>query len=100
MALHFIGGIMEHARALCAVTNPDGQQLQTTRPQDSKHQPTSAWSMRNRSPMIRIPDRRGLGTRMELRMPDPSLQPVPRTRPLLSVPGSTGSATKRCHRHP
>jgi glutamine synthetase len=34
-----------------------------------------AWSMRNRSPMIRVPERRGLGTRMELRMPDPSCNP-------------------------
>ena len=34
-----------------------------------------AWSMRNRSPMIRIPDRRGAGTRVELRIPDPSANP-------------------------
>ena len=31
--------------------------------------------MRNRSPLIRIPDRRGTGTRCELRMPDPSANP-------------------------
>src|SRR3970040_1843925 len=31
--------------------------------------------MRNRSPLVRIPDRRGLGTRCELRMPDPSANP-------------------------
>jgi glutamine synthetase len=34
-----------------------------------------AWSMRNRTPMIRIPDRRSLGTRVELRIPDPSANP-------------------------
>lgn len=34
-----------------------------------------AWSMRNRSPLIRIPARRGIGTRCELRMPDPSCNP-------------------------
>ena len=34
-----------------------------------------AWSMRNRSPLIRIPDKRGTGTRCELRMPDPSANP-------------------------
>jgi glutamine synthetase len=34
-----------------------------------------AWSMRNRSPLVRIPDRRGAGTRCELRMPDPSANP-------------------------
>ncbi len=34
-----------------------------------------AWSMRNRSPLVRIPDKRGTGTRCELRMPDPSANP-------------------------
>jgi len=34
-----------------------------------------AWSHRNRSPMIRVPDRRGVGTRVEFRMPDPSCNP-------------------------
>ncbi|MEK7878630.1 MAG: type I glutamate--ammonia ligase, partial [candidate division NC10 bacterium] len=29
----------------------------------------------NRSPLIRIPDRRGAGTRCELRMPDPAANP-------------------------
>jgi len=36
---------------------------------------TVAWSEKNRSPLIRIPDRRGEGTRCELRMPDPSCNP-------------------------
>src|SRR5260370_37347637 len=31
--------------------------------------------MRKRSPLIRIPDRRGIGPRCELRMPDPSANP-------------------------
>ena len=34
-----------------------------------------AWSASNRSAMIRIPARRGVGTRSELRMPDPSCNP-------------------------
>jgi glutamine synthetase len=34
-----------------------------------------AWSTRNRSPLVRIPDRRGLGTRCEVRMPDPACNP-------------------------
>jgi len=34
-----------------------------------------AWSASNRSAMIRIPARRGVGTRAELRMPDPSCNP-------------------------
>ena len=31
--------------------------------------------MRNRSPLIRIPERRAQGTRVELRMPDPAANP-------------------------
>src|SRR5688500_7106287 len=34
-----------------------------------------SWSMRNRSPLIRVPERRGTGTRVELRSPDPSANP-------------------------
>ena len=34
-----------------------------------------AWSERNRSPMVRIPARRGMGTRCEVRMPDPACNP-------------------------
>lgn len=74
MALHFIAGVMEHSRALCAVTNPTVNSFKRLVP--GYEAPTHiAWSMRNRSPMIRIPARRGLGTRMELRMPDPTCNP-------------------------
>ena len=34
-----------------------------------------AWSYRNRSPLIRIPARRGVGSRIEIRNPDPSCNP-------------------------
>jgi len=34
-----------------------------------------AWSERNRSPLIRVPARRGNATRLELRSPDPSCNP-------------------------
>jgi len=34
-----------------------------------------AWSERNRSPLVRVPAARGDGTRIELRMPDPSCNP-------------------------
>ncbi len=73
-ALHFIAGVIEHARAICAITNPLVNSFKRLVP--GYEAPTHiAWSMRNRSPMIRIPDRRGVGTRMELRMPDPSCNP-------------------------
>jgi len=34
-----------------------------------------AWAHRNRSPLVRVPARRGKGTRVELRMPDPAANP-------------------------
>jgi len=74
VALGYIAGLIEHARGFCAVTNPLVNSYKRLVP--GYEAPVNiAWSMRNRSPMIRIPDRRGLGTRVELRMPDPSANP-------------------------
>ena len=69
--LHYIGGLKKHARAIAAVTNPIVNSYKRLVP--GYEAPISiAWSQRNRSPMIRIPEQRGLGTRLEFRMPDPS----------------------------
>jgi len=70
----FIAGVLNHARAICAITNPLINSFKRLVP-DFEAPTHIAWSMRNRSPLIRIPERRGLGTRMELRMPDPSCNP-------------------------
>jgi glutamine synthetase len=76
-ALHYIGGLLRHARGLCAVTNPLVNSYKRLVP--GYEAPVNvAWSMRNRSPMIRVPDRRGAGTRIELRTPGPGRQSVPR----------------------
>ena len=73
-ALHYIAGLLRHARGFCAVTNPLVNSYKRLVP--GYEAPTNvAWSMRNRSPLIRIPDRRGMRTRCELRMPDPSANP-------------------------
>jgi glutamine synthetase len=73
-ALHYIGGLLRHARGLCAVTNPLVNSYKRLVP--GYEAPVNvAWSMRNRSPMIRVPDRRGSGTRIELRTPDPAANP-------------------------
>jgi len=65
---------LKHARGFCAVTNPLVNSYKRLVP--GYEAPTNiAWSMRNRSPLIRIPDRRDTGTRCELRMPDPSANP-------------------------
>ncbi|MGV3709234.1 MAG: type I glutamate--ammonia ligase [Gemmatimonas sp.] len=73
-ALHYIGGLLRHARGMCAVTNPLVNSYKRLVP--GFEAPVNvAWSMRNRSPMIRVPERRGVGTRVELRTPDPSANP-------------------------
>jgi glutamine synthetase len=74
VALAYIAGLLKHARGFCAVTNPLVNSYKRLVP--GYEAPTNiAWSMRNRSPLVRIPDRRGTGTRCELRMPDPSANP-------------------------
>jgi len=73
-ALNYIGGLLQHARGFCAITNPLVNSYKRLVP--GYEAPVNvAWSMRNRTPMIRIPDRRGLGTRVELRIPDPAANP-------------------------
>ena len=72
--LHYIGGILRHARGFCAITNPLVNSYKRLVP--GFEAPTNvAWSMRNRSPLVRVPERRGAGTRIEVRMPDPSANP-------------------------
>ncbi|MFZ5625499.1 MAG: glutamine synthetase family protein [Gemmatimonadota bacterium] len=74
IALQYIEGLLRHARGFCAITNPLINSYKRLVP--GYEAPVNvAWSMRNRSPLVRIPDRRGLGTRCELRMPDPSVNP-------------------------
>jgi glutamine synthetase len=71
VGLAYIAGLLEHARGFCAVTNPLVNSYKRLVP-DYEAPTNVAWSMRNRSPLIRIPERRGQGTRCELRMPDPA----------------------------
>jgi len=73
-ALQYISGILNHAKAICAVTNPTINSYKRLVP--GYEAPTAiAWSERNRSPLLRVPDRRGIGTRVEVRMPDPACNP-------------------------
>ncbi|MDT8436373.1 MAG: type I glutamate--ammonia ligase [Gemmatimonadota bacterium] len=70
----YIGGLQRHARSLAAVTNPLVNSYKRLVP--GYEAPVDiAWSRSNRSPMIRVPERRGLGTRVEFRMPDPACNP-------------------------
>ena len=70
----YIAGLLRHSREFCAVTNPLVNSYKRLVP--GYEAPTHiAWSERNRSPLARVPAKRGLGTRVELRMPDPACNP-------------------------
>ncbi|NPV53013.1 MAG: type I glutamate--ammonia ligase [Firmicutes bacterium] len=73
-ALYYIGGLMKHARAFTAITNPIVNSYKRLVP--GYEAPVYiAWSERNRSPLVRVPAARGKQTRVELRNPDPSCNP-------------------------
>ena len=58
VALHYIGGLLQHARGFCAITNPLVNSYKRLVP--GYEAPVNvAWSMRNRSPLVRVPERRG-----------------------------------------
>jgi glutamine synthetase len=74
ICLHYIGGILRHARGFCAITNPLVNSYKRLVP--GYEAPTNiAWSEKNRSPLVRVPAARGHATRIELRMPDPACNP-------------------------
>lgn len=71
---NYIGGIIKHAKAMTAITNPIVNSYK--RLVSGYEAPVNiAWSLRNRSPLIRIPAKRGESTRIELRSPDPTSNP-------------------------
>ncbi len=71
---HYIGGLMAHAAAITAVANPNINSYK--RLVSGYEAPVyMAWSYRNRSPLVRVPAKRGPSTRVELRSPDPSCNP-------------------------
>ena len=71
---NYIAGILEHAKSFAAITNPTVNSYKRLVP--GFEAPMSiAWSHKNRSPLIRIPAKRGVSTRIELRSPDPSANP-------------------------
>jgi glutamine synthetase len=72
--MHYIGGSLKHAKGFVAITNPLINSYKRLVP--GYEAPTYiAWSERNRSPLARVPDRRGEGTRVEIRVPDPACNP-------------------------
>lgn len=73
-ALNFIAGVMKHIAGICAVTNPLVNSYKRLVP--GFEAPCSiAWTLGNRSALIRVPASRGAGLRAELRNPDPACNP-------------------------
>jgi glutamine synthetase len=98
VAHHYIGGLLKHARGMSAITNPLVNSYKRLVP--GYEAPINvAWSMRNRSPLIRVPERRGTGTRVELRSPDPAANPYLALAVMLAA-GLDGIATEATSREP
>lgn len=73
-ALHFIGGLLHYARETAAVLNSWVNSYKRLVP--GYEAPVYiTWANRNRSALIRVPEGRGLRTRLELRNPDPAGNP-------------------------
>ncbi|MDA8097462.1 MAG: type I glutamate--ammonia ligase [Desulforudis sp.] len=71
---YYVGGLLKHARTFAALTNSTVNSYKRLVP--GYEAPVYvAWAQGNRSALIRIPAKRGLSTRVELRNPDPACNP-------------------------
>lgn len=74
IAYNFIAGVLKHVKGMCAITNPLVNSYKRLVP--GYEAPCHiAWTLSNRSALIRVPATRGLGTRIELRNPDSACNP-------------------------
>jgi glutamine synthetase len=74
LAYNIMGGVLKHANAIAAFTNPTINSYKRLGP-DTMAPYRNTWGYDNRSAMIRIPPERGPGTRLELRIGDGSANP-------------------------
>src|SRR5215831_13562673 len=86
-ALHYIGGLLRHARGMCAITNPLVNSYNRLVP-GYEAPVNAAWPMRNRSPLIRVPARRGNARR--------AADAGPRSESVSRARGDVGGGTRRC----
>lgn len=73
-AMMFMGGIMAHAKAICAVSNPlvnSYKRLITGFDAPLE----MLWTAKNQNAMLRLRNRKGENSKIELRFPDPSSNP-------------------------
>ena len=74
IAKYSVGGLLKHVKNFTAVTNPLVNSYKRLVP--GYEAPVYlAWSLANRSALLRVPAKRGVSTRVELRSPDPSCNP-------------------------
>ncbi|HWV99495.1 MAG TPA: type I glutamate--ammonia ligase [Candidatus Acidoferrum sp.] len=76
LALYYVGGLLKHARALCAICNPTTNSYKRLVP--GYEAPVNlAYSARNRSAAVRIPtySENPKAKRIEYRPPDPAANP-------------------------
>ena len=74
VAHYFIGGLLKHVKSIAVYSNPTVNSYKRLVP--GYEAPTYiVWSASNRSCLVRIPAARGMGTRVELRCPDPTCNP-------------------------
>ena len=74
VAMFSIGGMLKNVQGITAVTNPTVNSFKRLVP--GYEAPVYlAWSLANRSALLRVPAKRGNATRVELRSPDPSCNP-------------------------
>ena len=74
IAKYAVGGMLKHVKSITAITNPLVNSYKRLVP--GYEAPVYlAWSLANRSALLRVPAKRGISTRVELRSPDPSCNP-------------------------
>lgn len=74
IALYFLNGILEHARAITAIGNPTVNSYKRLIP-GFEAPVYISWASKNRSPLVRIPDAEEINTRLEMRSADPTANP-------------------------
>ncbi len=73
-AIYTIGSLLKEVKSFTAITNPTVNSYKRLVP--GYEAPVYlAWSLANRSALIRVPAKRGNATRVELRSPDPMCNP-------------------------